>query len=273
MKPLGKAAWLWAGAALGLGAALFSAFAGAPRVNADAIATVNGEPILRADYEQALAALEADKRNPLTEDDRTLALDRLIAEELLLQEGLEMGLGRDDPAARKAIVQAMTQLAAAEGAAREPTEQELRAYFEARPQLFSSPQALRVRIVETDAAGASAIAAALRQGASWDDATKTATPTPVPDRAVSPADIAQLASPAAREAALALKPGEIAGPIPAGARSQFVWMLERQDGAPPAFESVRPAVEAAWRRETEEKAFDGAIARMKRSARIHRTNP
>jgi hypothetical protein len=71
---------LAAGAALGLGTALWGALGepGLGRPAGDAVATVGGVEISRADYQRALGALAADKRTPLRMPPLHGALDRLI---------------------------------------------------------------------------------------------------------------------------------------------------------------------------------------------------
>ena len=91
---------LVAGAALGLGAAMWSALGVNEAVNkyGDAIAVVDGVPIPRAVYDTAVAGLASAKRNPLTETEKREALDRIIDEELLLRRAVELGLAESDPA-------------------------------------------------------------------------------------------------------------------------------------------------------------------------------
>ena len=71
------------------------------------VALVNGTPIRTVEYERAVSLIAADKRDPISDADRRLALDRLIEEELLVQEGLVRGLIDADRRVRQAIVQAM----------------------------------------------------------------------------------------------------------------------------------------------------------------------
>ncbi len=71
------------------------------------VALVNGTPIRTLEYERVVSLIAADKRDPISDADRRLALDRLIEEELLVQEGLARGLIDVDRRVRQAIVQAM----------------------------------------------------------------------------------------------------------------------------------------------------------------------
>lgn len=97
----------------------------------DVIASVNATPIRWVEYERAVSAIAADKRDPATEADRRLALDRLIEEELLVQEGLARGLIDTDRGVRQVVVQSMLSSILAESRSAQASEAELRAYYEA----------------------------------------------------------------------------------------------------------------------------------------------
>jgi len=263
------------GAALGLAAALWGALGqpGFGRPGRDAIATVEGVEISRADYERALGALAADKRTPLTAADARRALDRLIDEELLVQRGLDLGLGTSDLAVRKAVVDAMVQFAAAETAGRRPDDDELRAFYAARPELVRSAPQVRVRVVSfpsRDQASVEAMRAALRAGKDFDAAARSAggEAVIVPDMLLPAQKLGDYAGPAVRDAAVALRPGEAAGPIDAGGVPTFVLSLERREGSAPPFETVRDAVAEEWRRRQAEMALDEYLAGLRRTAKI-----
>lgn len=263
------------GAALGLAAALWGALGqpGFGRPGRDAIATVEGVEISRADYERALGALAADKRTPLTTADARRALDRLIDEELLVQRGLDLGLGTSDLAVRKAVVDAMVQFAAAETAGRRPDDDELRAFYAARPELVRSAPQVRVRVVSfpsREQASVEAMRAALRAGKDFDAAARSAggEAVIVPDMLLPAQKLGDYAGPAVRDAAVALRPGEAAGPIDAGGVPTFVLSLDRREGSAPPFETVRDVVTEEWRRRQAEMALDEYLAGLRRTAKI-----
>ena len=263
------------GAALGLAAALWGALGqpGFGMPGRDAIATVEGVEISRDDYERALGALAADKRSPLTTADARRALDRLIDEELLVQRGLDLGLGTSDLAVRKAVVDAMVQFAAAETAGRKPDDDELRTFYAGRPELVRTAPHVRVRVVSfpsRDQASVAAMRAALRAGKDFDAAARSAggEAVIVPDMLLPAQKLGDYAGPAVRDAAVALKPGEAAGPIDAGGVPTFVLSLDRREGSAPPFEAVRDAVAEEWRRRQAETALDEYLAGLRRTAKI-----
>jgi hypothetical protein len=263
------------GAALGLAAALWGALGepGLGRPGRDAIATVDGVSVSRADYERALGSLAADKRSPLTTEDARRALDRLIDEELLVRRGLDLGLGTSDLAVRKALVDAMVQFAAAEGAGREPGDEELRKFYAERPELARPAPQLRVRVVSIpsgDATRVQAMQEALRAGQGFDGAAASAgvETVVVPDTLLPATKVADYAGPAVRDAAIALSPGEVAGPIDVAGVPTFVYLLDKRAGEVPPFEAVRDAVAEEWRRRAAEAALDRYLAGLRRTAKI-----
>ncbi len=68
-----------------------------------AIARVGGKIITLERYLQVLNDLAADKRAPLSAQDRQFVIDRLVDEELLIQRGIELGLADSSPQIRKAL--------------------------------------------------------------------------------------------------------------------------------------------------------------------------
>jgi parvulin-like peptidyl-prolyl isomerase len=263
------------GAVLGLAAALWGALGqpGFGRPGRDAIASVNGIEVARADYERALGALAADKRSPLTTADARRALDRLVDEELLVSRGLELGLGTSDLAVRKALVDAMVQFAAAEAAGRKPSDEELRRFYAERPQLARPAPQVRVRVVSfpsADEAQVEAMRAALRGGRDFDTAARNAGAEPVivPDTLLPAGKLADYAGPVVRDVAISLAAGEVAGPVDAGGVPTFVFLLDKREGEAPPFDTVRDAVAEEWRRRQAESALEHYLQGLRRSAKI-----
>ncbi|MEH6580880.1 MAG: SurA N-terminal domain-containing protein [Halioglobus sp.] len=97
------------GAALGLVFALLNLLGvnSTGDLDASAVARVNGTQLELAEYERALQLLASEKRNALTGNDRSLVLERMIEEELLVQYGVTAGLVRTNRAVRTEALQSV----------------------------------------------------------------------------------------------------------------------------------------------------------------------
>ena len=71
------------------------------------IARVNSTEVRLLEYQRALKMLADDRRDAITELDRELVLQRLIDEELFIQQGISVGLVRTDMAVRTVVLQSI----------------------------------------------------------------------------------------------------------------------------------------------------------------------
>ena len=155
-----RARWLLAaGAAAGIALAAAGLVRGAAlpgRILAPGeVARVNGVPIRAEELERLVAALEMDKRSPITDEDRARVLDRLIEEELLVQRAVDIGLVDSEPGVRKALVQALVDSIVAEAESAEPEPETLRQFYEEHRDYFTGGERFRVeRLVFRPRAGA-----------------------------------------------------------------------------------------------------------------------
>ena len=90
------------------------------RLSASVIAKVNSTEVRLLEYQRALKMLADDRRDAITDLDRELVLQRLIDEELLIQQGINAGLVRTDMAVRTVVLQSilagiMTEIEASDG--------------------------------------------------------------------------------------------------------------------------------------------------------------
>ncbi len=266
---------LVAGAALGLGAAIWSALGVNEAVSkyGDAVAVVDGIPIPRAVYDTAIEGLASAKRNPLTEAEKHEALERIIDEELLLRRALDLGLAESDPTSRKALVNSMLQFSIADASKLEPTDEELRRFYAERPKLIAPQPLLTVKAVSfgiTQTTQIAAMKSAINAGKGFDAGTAAmhAQLVLLPSGPVIPSKIAEYAGATVRDAALSLNKGESAGPFEIGRRVVFVHLIDRSEAPPPPLDEVRDVVTEEWRNRTTEKAFDDYVASLRSRARV-----
>jgi parvulin-like peptidyl-prolyl isomerase len=251
----------------------------------DAVALVNQSPIRTEDYMQMCAAVAGDRRAPLEAADRQHVLDRLIDEELLVQRGLALDLPRLDRRVRADLTQTVIDGIAAEANAREPGEEELRAFFEAHRDAFAGPGRLRVHQVfirvtapSDPAALARADQAAqrLRRGESI-DAVQAALGdpplAPLPDSALPPSKLRDYLGPTALRTALELDVGEVSDPVRSGTGYHVLQVVERQPDSAPHLEDVRPQVVAEFRRQASEQALRTYLDELRAGADVQVREP
>lgn len=236
-----------------------------------AIARVNDAPIPMAEYVRALDAMQAGLERPITEQDRSRALATLINEELIVQEALRLNLASDDRLVRKNLVQALINSVILLETKQDVSEQTLRAFYEKEKALFSRPTTFTVDAFRVDDENnVGVFTEALSDGASFSEAGRRAEFQAVEIPAGMPAaKLGEVLGGNARDAILAMTPGDIAGPIESTGGELFIWLLKR-DGGEQAFVQVRDSVVAEWQRRQEEMALNRYLERLRRQARIKR---
>lgn len=261
-----------AAGALGLLAALIGAV-GAPRIDwsGDAAAVVNGVPIPREAAARAVLALQADSRNPVTPERERAALERLIEEELLVQRGVALGLAETDFAARRALVQSVLALAAAESAGAAPDEAELRRFYRHNAGFFApAPRVAATVAFFRDGASAQRLAAARAALARGEPVRGDAMTIPVPASPLSQSEWSRLLGAEPAAALARLQPGEVSDPAPTSGGAYLIRANAFLAPPAPAFETIAEQVETEWRRRAGEAAVRAYIDRLKREARIER---
>jgi hypothetical protein len=195
----------------------------------------------------------------------------LVNEELLAREAQAMGLGEDDTIVRRRLAQKLKFLVEDTSRLAEPSDAELRRYFEAKAARFEeSPRMSFSQIYfnpenRKDAAkDAGLVLAGLSADASADAAE-------LGDRFLLEAEmthadrqtVANTFGEEFADALLAIEPGKWSGPLKSGYGTHLVFVSARQIAQKPAFEAVRDKVIAEWRRESEQKASKDYLARLR----------
>jgi hypothetical protein len=207
----------------------------------DAAARVNDRRVARDEWRRAVAAVESDRRTPLTAADRRHILERLVEEELLVQHGIALGLIEHDRRLRGQLVADV--IAAAAGGAPEPDEAALRRFYDENRELFTTPGRVRVAAARADGAPLS---------------------PPVPDALLPPAKLREYLGPRLTEVALALGEGEASAPL----EGAVVRVLQKEPARTPAFEDIREEVRAAARRRAEEQALRELLAELRADGHV-----
>jgi parvulin-like peptidyl-prolyl isomerase len=276
--------WLSAGAAAGVALAAFTLVAAGgsePEAAAspDAVALVNGAPITREALARFTAAIARERgRLELDPAEQRRILDRLIDEELLLQRGLALGLDRNEPAARRAIVSAVMDALTTQDSV-EPDRAALEAFYAENAAGFTRPGRLRfeaVRIpIEVPEAEARARAAEIvRRAADGEPlaaaAADLAAPIdpPLPEGPIAVDALRDRIGGIVVEALLGLRPGEVGAPVRALDGLWVVRLVAREPDERPPLDAVLEPVRQAWLQRDHDERLRAALAEMRAAARV-----
>lgn len=238
-------------------------------IPATAIARVGGRDIPQERYLELLSDLAADKRTPLNSNDRKFALDRLIDEELLIMRGIELGLHETSPEIRKTIAAAVIAQIAAEAEATTPDEATLRRFYETESPYFTTTARYQLRWWRVPGSGPESerkAATAYGQLSKSVPAEAVMRSTGLqaesllPDQMLPLSKLTDYLGPRLAQRATVLEPGEFSRPIAAGGGFHIIHLLSRQEGVLPAFEQVRPVVEAEYSRRSGDDALRQYLA-------------
>lgn len=258
---------------------------GARTLPADVVALVNQAPIRTDDYARMCAAVAGDRRAPLEEADKQRVLDRLIEEELLVQRGLTLDLPRLDRRVRADLTQTVIDGIASQANDREPSDEELHAFYDAHRDVFAGPGRLRVRQVfvrvtapSDPAALARADEAAqrLRAGESIDAVQAALGDPPLappPDALLPPAKLRDYLGPTALRTAVELDAGQVSDPVRSGTGYHVLQVVERQPDTAPALDEIRPQVVAEYRRQAGEQALRRYLDELRGDADVRVREP
>ena len=259
------------GAVTGLllaGYALFTA----PETTSDkipqgAIALVNQRQILLSDYRtqfQNLYGVPPEQGSP---DHREAVLESMVAEELLVQRGLEINLPATDPSVREALVAGVELASAADIEARKPGDAELRAWFDAHRSRYASNGSMRLRdLVVPPATGKPARAPLAIAGRAMDALRKGMglaavqarfgledSSRPVAGEQLDLA-VARTIGPELFAVARGLGAGEVSDPVARPDGIHVLVMQTRHREVPLEFDAVRDRVASDLKREAIDKA-------------------
>jgi parvulin-like peptidyl-prolyl isomerase len=272
------------GAAAGIslaGAGLLDTPRPGPTLPAGAVAAVNGQIIRAQEYHRVLDALARDRRDGVDETQRRYVLNRLIDEELLIQRGLELGLAYHDTRVRKNLTTAVIDSIVADYRDLQPTEAELRTFYEEQRQFFAQSELFRARqvwcrILNADQAAAAReraqqAAQRLRSGELFTtvrDELGDAEIAPVPDALLPAAKLADYLGPTALRTLLALEVGEASDPQRSATGYHVLQLVERKAGNPPALAMIREQVLGEFRRRAADEALRSYLDDLRQRAEV-----
>lgn len=226
------------------------------------------------DIAQLTLLYESQWRRPPTPQDLERMVENKVQQEILYREALAMGLDKDDEIVKRRMAQKMQFLAEDVAAAREPSADELRRWYEGNSARFAMPSRFSFRHLYfspdrrgTRARDDAAAALAHLSGAPEDTplAATLADPFMFQDyyRDRAPDYVGKEFGPRFAKALEQLTPGSWQGPVESGFGWHLVYVDTVIPGRVPAFEEIEPDVKTAWLAEQKALAWEKAYRDMR----------
>lgn len=226
------------------------------------------------DLAQLVIGFEAQWNRPPTQAEFNAVLEDRVRQDILYREALALGLDKEDTIVKRRMAQKMQFLAEDVAAAREPTDDELRAWFADNAELFAMPARVSFRHIyfspdrrgpEARADAAAALGALVMRPVLVSAASPPGDPFMFQDyyaeRAV-PA-IARDFGPDFAQAVAALPPGSWQGPVQSGYGWHLVYVEAVVPGRVPDFGEIANEVKTAWLGERKAEAWRDAYEQMR----------
>lgn len=253
-----------------LGGAIFGAFALVS--NGDEASPDDGIVVTPGKIEHLATIFARTWQRPPTRGELEGLVREHVREEAAVRQALSMGLEDDDPVVRRRLRQKLEFLAADLGAQRDPTEEDLAAYLEARAEDFRIDPRLSFRQVyfDPDTRGASleedvrAVLARLGAGADPGDLGDRTLLEPAYDEA-SPADIAAHFGEDFAARLASLEPGAWTGPLASAYGVHVVVVDHVGGGRVPTLDEVRSLVRLEWEAAERQRLIDEFYERLVRA--------
>jgi parvulin-like peptidyl-prolyl isomerase len=280
-SPRRSLALLAVGAFVGLGIAAFSLFTARGNVSSGvpegAVARVNQGQILDSDFRKQVEVLEGVAFDKTTPAQRQEVLDSMIAEELLVQRGIEVSLQNSDSGVREALVAGVNLQTEADVLSRQPDDTQLRGYFQKHAANYVSAGATRLHHlllpVGTDA---NAVVKALKEGTPVErvsdkyalkelgDGGKSSLPDVALQSSLGDKLFAELGK---------LKTGDVSSPVTAADGIHLLVVEQRDAPAAQSFEQARQTVAGDYQRDALKTAQDEYVRflRSKSDVEVRKT--
>lgn len=240
---------------------------------------MNGRPILETQVMEALRRMRVDADSGANEPTKAEVIERLIDEEILVQRAAEVGLIASDRSVSKVLVRAAIDAAVREARSEEPTEREIRTFFDANRAVFAAPRRVRVRCLTFGADDASGAAWRRAEAAAADiaagrEVSLVAQNSGAGEGICAPevlqpeSALRRQIGPTLAQAALALSPGSVSTPIRTPGGIYVLQLAAEEAPLAPPFETMRERVQTEWLRRRGDEALRSLLDRLRARATI-----
>jgi len=236
-------------------------------------AVVNDKLIPSERYQTVIKLIENDKRDDLTDSDRSMALERIIEEELLIQYAYQNGFLEADDLLRKSIVRSVVDSIAEQSISVIPNEKTLRDFYQDNLPLFIIDEQFRIVILSSqDSSDINAGKIIWQKSYDLPLLMKeigSINKLEISSDFISKYRLGSLIGPLLRNVVLSLKLGETSEPLETIYGYSIVTLIDKKDRVIPDFSDINEIVLQEYKRRQRESILDDLLTDLKRQSDIN----
>tara|TARA_B100001559_G_scaffold253293_1_gene217100 strand:+ start:813 stop:1658 length:846 start_codon:yes stop_codon:yes gene_type:complete len=236
-------------------------------------AVVNDKIIPSERYQTVIQLIKNDKRDDLTDNDRNMALERIIEEELLVQYAYQNGFLEADDLLRKSIVRSVVDSIAEQSISVIPNEKTLRDFYQDNLPLFTIDEQFRIVILSSQN-GSDINAGKVIWQDSYDipllmNEIRSIKKLDISSDFISKYRLGTLIGPLLRDVVLSLKLGETSEPLETIYGYSIVTLIDKKDRVVPDFKEINEIVLQEYKRRQRETILNDLLSDLKRQSDIN----
>ncbi|MEP2533079.1 peptidylprolyl isomerase [Shimia sp.] len=227
--------------------------------------------VSKQNLDRFVARFTGVRQRPPTAEELHKFAESFVDEEVLVREARAMSLDAGDAIIRQRLTQKMNFLAASAAASVQPTEKDLRAYYDLNAEKYTIDGTIsfvQVFLGEAPSEAEVELALATLTGGADPDTIGRSAMLP---SSLGPATATQVDTAFGNgfyQGLATAKEGAWAGPVRSGFGVHLVWITERNADTVPEFETVMEKVREDWRLETETKFANQQVKAMRQNYSI-----
>ena len=236
-------------------------------------AVVNDKIIPSERYQTVIQLIKNDKRDDLTDNDRNMALERIIEEELLVQYAYQNGFLEADDLLRKSIVRSVVDSIAEQSISVIPNEKTLRDFYQDNLPLFTIDEQFRIVILSSQN-GSDINAGKIIWQDSYDipllmNEIGSIKKLEISSDFISKYRLGTLIGPLLRDVVLSLKLGETSEPLETIYGYSIVTLIDKKGRVIPDFKEINEIVLQEYKRRQRETILNDLLSDLKRQSDIN----
>ena len=237
-------------------------------------ASINGEPLLLAEFADVLGTIEAEQAEPSAPLQQQTILDQLINERLMIQQGINSGLVDSDSLVRSTLVKAVIDRVTAQANAEGYSDEQLLDFYQTNIRYFTPPSSLHLQQLSYFGEDAEQQAhSAWRRLEDGEDfsAVKQTSAVPIvklPNQPLPMRALRAYLGKSLMAEALSLETGAYSRPLASSGGWYILQLQARQNASAPPLSQVRKQVANEYRRREAEQALVAYIRQLREDAEI-----